>query len=612
MSAKRKILLLRNSKDGGPPSLSLPTASGDSSRTNNLPAATNSQGSAVANDSLPAVTPESLSNAFGDEVDVVEVNSPMRALVKLAREKFAGIFVDGQHLTEAFRIGKLLQNERILQGMPDGIVLVDAENIIIWSNGRLKEWSGHEVVVGMNFYSALNSPEILGPDFCPFHSALATGKDSSSTLRTADNRFFHVHSAPVCEAGGPPQHLIITIHDVTQEMLQQQKLAAIHQAGMELADLTPDELSHMSVEERIELLKSTILHYTKDLLQFDVVEIRLLDQLTGKLEPLLALGMQLEAANRALYAKPQGNGVTGFVAATGKSYLCEDTTEDPLYLEGCKGAKSSLTVPLTLHDQVIGTFNVESPEPRAFTESDLMFLEIFTRDVAVALNTLELLVAEKASAAAESVEAIHGAVALPVDEILNDAVNIMERYIGHQPDVAERLQRVLRNARDIKQVIQKVGQKLAPTQAHPQAKQLEKRLGLRGRRVLVVDADDSVRSAAHALLERYGCIVETAHDGAEALCMVRNVTDEDGYNCIIADIRLPDMNGYELMVKLKEVLGVVPIVLMTGFGYDPGHSIVKARQAGLQLVLYKPFRLDQLLDTVERTVAMPRPAPQTS
>ena len=34
--------------------------------------------------------------------------------------------------------------------------------------------------------------------------------------------------------------------------------------------------------------------------------------------------------------------MTGFVAATGKSYLCEDTTEDPLYLEGVKGAKSSL------------------------------------------------------------------------------------------------------------------------------------------------------------------------------------------------------------------------------------------------------------------------------
>ena len=203
---------------------------------------------------------------------------------------------------------------------------------------------------------------------------------------------------------------------------------------------------------------------------------------------------------------------------------------------------------------MIGTFNVESPEPRAFTESDLQFLEIFTRDVAVALNTLELLVAEKASTAAESVEAIHSAVALPVDEILNDAVNVMERYIGHEPEVVERLQRILRNARDIKQVIQKVGQKMAPGQAHPQALQFSERPLLRGCRVLVVDADETVRSAAHNLLERYGCVVETAHDGGEAIFMVRNVGRGQNYDAIIVDIRLPDMTGYELMVKLQGIM----------------------------------------------------------
>ena len=56
-------------------------------------------------------------------------------------------------------------------------------------------------------------------------------------------------------------------------------------------------------------------------------------------------------------------------------------------------------------------------------------------------------------------------VALPADEILNDAVNVMEQYIGHEPEVVQRLQRILRNVRDIKQVIQKVGQKMTPTQA---------------------------------------------------------------------------------------------------------------------------------------------------
>jgi len=133
---------------------------------------------------------------------------------------------------------------------------------------------------------------------------------------------------------------------------------------------------------------------------------------------------------------------------------------------------------------------------------------------------------------------------------------------------------------------------------------------LQGRRVLVVDADENVRSAAHALLERYSCIVETAHDGAEAVFMIRALTEGE-YDVVIADIRLPDMNGYEFMLKLQELMDPVPLVLMTGFGYDPGHSIVKARQAGLQAVLYKPFRLDQLLSTVEQIIEAPRPVRQT-
>ncbi len=547
-----------------------------------------------------------------DAVDVTVVQNPIRALARLTKEPFDGIYVDSGFLRQVLQLGKLLQNDQILEGMPDGVVLLDAENTILWANERVREWSGQDSVFEANFYAALGSPEILGPDFCPFHTALATGQPSVSTLRSDQNHYYQVHAAPVREPGSPPRHLIVTVRDVTREMLQQQKLAAIHQAGMELADLKPGDLLQMSVEERIELLKANILHYTKDLLNFDVVEVRLLDQKAGQLMPLLAEGMEPEAAERVLYAQPQGNGVTGFVAATGKSYLCEDTQEDPLYLPGAKNAKSSLTVPLVLHDEVIGTFNVESPEPRAFTESDLQFLEIFTRDVAVALNTLELLVAEKASTAAESVEAIHGAVALPVDEILLDAVNVMERYIGHEPEVVERIQRILRNARDIKQVIQKVGQKMAPAQAQPQPLQVQQRPALRNRRVLVVDADDSVRSAAHNLLERYGCVVETAHDGDGAVFMVRSMLAEGGYDAVIADIRLPDMNGYEFMLRLQEIMDPVPLILMTGFGYDPGHSIVKARQAGLQSVLYKPFRLDQLLQTVEKVISTPRPVSQGS
>lgn len=83
--------------------------------------------------------------------------------------------------------------------------------------------------------------------------------------------------------------------------------------------------------------------------------------------------------------------------------------------------------------------------------------------------------------------------------------------------------------------------------------------------------------------------------------MVRSSGGAGSYDVIISDIKLPDYSGYQLMLRLGEIMDRVPMVLMTGFGYDPGHSIVKARQNGLHPkgILFKPFRLDQLIDVVK-------------
>jgi DNA-binding NtrC family response regulator len=74
-----------------------------------------------------------------------------------------------------------------------------------------------------------------------------------------------------------------------------------------------------------------------------------------------------------------------------------------------------------------------------------------------------------------------------------------------------------------------------------------------------------------------------------------------GYDAVLADIRLPDVNGYEIFQWLRTAQPQARMILMTAYGYDPSHSIVKARQEGLRYVLYKPFRVDQLLDTLENT-----------
>lgn len=535
--------------------------------------------------------------------DVVRVESFAQAMNLLRTGHFAAIVVDPDDSVFRQGMGNFLQAGRILETLPDAVAMVSADLRVLWANPTFDAWCGVPVT-GRGFYDALGSPEILGPDYCPFHTALA-GKRASTRLHCRDNRYVELHLTPVQLPGGAIQQLIALARDISAEVQQQQKLEALHKAGVELSALSADQIDDMSVEERIELLKSNIRRFTHDLLHYDVVEIRLLDRKTGRLEPLLEEGMTPKAAGRVLYAQPRDNGVTGFVAATGKSYLCPDTANDPLYLEGAQGARSSLTVPLMYHDQVIGTFNVESPKVHGLSEDDLQFAEIFSREIASALHTLELLSAEKRSAASQSIDAISHEVALPVDEILAATTSVLERYIGHDEEMANKLRKILAGARSIKQCIQKVGENLAPAKGTPDASSAC-RPSLKGMRVLVADNDERVRRTAHGLLGRWGCVVETARDGQEALTMARLGT----YDAILADIRLPDISGYEVYRGLREAQPKARVILMTAYGYDPSHSIVKARQDGLRTVLYKPFRVDQMLDALAGTEPTPAPPGQ--
>lgn len=539
---------------------------------------------------------------FDPSVEVSIVQTTESALAAIQRDEFAGVFLsstsDQQQSPQA-----ILEMALIFDQLPNGIAILDSLNRITRVNARLTSWFNNRPLVGLNFYEALNNPTILGPEPNPLATAI-TNRVICTSMIEVHNQYFRLQVMPIVDGASHCEQSVVSLIDCTENIQQRHKLEALHQAGAALADLRPEEICQMDVEDRIDLLKQNILHYTRDLLKFDVVEIRLLDEETGLMVPLLSVGIDSTQAKQPLYARPIDNGVTGFVGSTGKSYLCEDTTNDPLYVKGLIGAKSSLTVPLIYHDEVIGSFNVESPEVKAFSESDLQFLEAFSRDIAVALNTLELLTAQQTNTALQSVEAIHSAVALPIDEILNDAVHAIDAYQGNDPAVTKRLHDILQNAREIKRVIHRVGEKMSADGRQSGTVQIEDRPNLREKRILVIDSQEEIRTSAHCLLERYGCIVETAHEGREAILMIRNSGLTNAYDAIIADIKLPDIGGYDLLMQLKTLVDDPPLILMTGYGYDPGHSIVKARQAGLRAnaVLSKPFRLEQLLDTVEATV----------
>jgi CheY-like chemotaxis protein len=543
---------------------------------------------------------------LADSFELVVVRTISKALSLLRDQKFAAVYVDASQLSAVRWVGMMIQAEEILDAIADGVAVVDPDLRIIWANPEfhsLTDSSAHPV--GSPFYQALGQAEILGPDPCPFTTAVASRAPASTAMKIGGNRYLRVTVTPVFDASNRLTHLIALTRETTDETQQQLKVNAIHKAGDELADLTPEELAQMGVEERTDLLKYNIARHMKDLLGLDFIEIRLLDRATKRLVPLLTEGMTPLAANRELYARKEGNGVTGFVAATGMSYVCPDTTKDPLYLEGAAGSRSSLTVPLIFHGTVIGTLNVESPQPDAFDDRDRQFIEIYGRNIAAALNTLELLEAEKLSTASASVEAINRELAIPLDDIITDATTVLDRYAGHDEDIIARLRHLLYRAREIRSLIHKAGSAIVPPAKQSPAATAPR---LAGTRILVVDADESIRRSAHHLLGSQGANVETARDANEAIALMRQAS----YSTALVDIRLPDLDGYETYRRLREVQPNVPIILMTGFGWDPAHSIVKARQEGLQTVLYKPFRSDRLMEAVEqalRVSAAPGAAP---
>jgi DNA-binding NtrC family response regulator len=69
---------------------------------------------------------------------------------------------------------------------------------------------------------------------------------------------------------------------------------------------------------------------------------------------------------------------------------------------------------------------------------------------------------------------------------------------------------------------------------------------------------------------------------------------------VVTDIAMPDMDGYELYWRIKDHDPDLPVIMMTGFGYDPNHVLVRAKSDGMRDVLYKPFEIEKLVELIER------------
>ncbi|MDR2762768.1 MAG: response regulator [Planctomycetaceae bacterium] len=514
------------------------------------------------------------------------------------------------------------QEQKVLENIPTAIVWVGTDQKILWCNRQFRDWCDTDNLINNRFYIPLGRPELRGPDFCPFDTIRRTHKPSFTVIcQKKPGRFLNMSTTPVLDNNNNIVNFIVELRDVTNQYQEEVFKIKLREAGKELADITQNDIAKLSAVERINILRAKITRYTKEILKYDTIEIRLLSQReSGLLEPLLATGMTDAAVKRRLYAKQEGNGITGWVAYHAKSYLMEDPTEDIFYIEGIPGAQSSITVPLLYHGKVVGTFNVESKRRNAFNESDLKRLEIYAADVAYAIHTLELISFEEKDIAFRSIETLYCDIYAPLNLTLGECTTLQQELIdsviiSNNPTVEE-LQDIIKNLREriseglhviqnntrnIQSVFQKHVAIITPELPREESEiDCNAYEILRNKRILVIDADESLGPHLSRLLFYYGCTVETVADGGNALKMLETTQ----YDAFICNVKIPDMSAYTFYEMVCQTLQLkfVPFIYMTGYGHDGGHVMTRAKTAGVKGYIFKPFKLPQLLSNLKLVI----------
>ncbi len=119
----------------------------------------------------------------------------------------------------------------------------------------------------------------------------------------------------------------------------------------------------------------------------------------------------------------------------------------------------------------------------------------------------------------------------------------------------------------------------------------------RNARILAVDDDENIRKVIVAILEDEGYTVESVGTAKEAI----EKSKRKFYNLALIDIRLPDMEGIELLTKFRETTPRMRKVIVTG--YPTLQNAVDAVNKGADAYIVKPFDVKKVLKTIQEQLS---------
>jgi DNA-binding NtrC family response regulator len=125
-------------------------------------------------------------------------------------------------------------------------------------------------------------------------------------------------------------------------------------------------------------------------------------------------------------------------------------------------------------------------------------------------------------------------------------------------------------------------------------------------RILVVDDDENITTPIEAILKDEGYAVDVARSGSEAIKKSENVA----YNVALIDIRLPDMDGTEILRRMKDSIPKVRKIIVTG--YPSMQNAINAVNLKADAYVVKPVDLDKLLGLIREQLTLQKAEKQYS
>jgi len=121
-------------------------------------------------------------------------------------------------------------------------------------------------------------------------------------------------------------------------------------------------------------------------------------------------------------------------------------------------------------------------------------------------------------------------------------------------------------------------------------------------KILIVDDDETIRKSITTVLEEKGYLVDTAENGRAAI----RKSEKEVYSLALIDIRLPDMDGVQLLTALKETAPKMVKIIITG--YPSLQNAVEAVNKGADGYIVKPIKMGELLAMIKEHLKKQREA----